>query len=169
MGLCCSARKLTFDFRLKGKSVSKAPVYFWVQINMFDFNTGLNLKNFFFFKERSKYRLGLRRWLSGKESAYQCRRLVFDQEDPLEEEMATPSVFLLENPMDRGAWQATVHGVTESDMTEHTHTRRYRSHFYHLCLSSEGERDGGDRGSPCSYPDDEVCYAVLNGGTQKAV
>ena len=33
----------------------------------------------------------------------------------------------LENPMDREAWQATVHGVTkESDMTEqpntHTHT-----------------------------------------------
>ena len=24
----------------------------------------------------------------------------------------------LENPMDRGAWKATVHGVIESDMTE---------------------------------------------------
>ena len=37
--------------------------------------------------------------------------------DPLEEGMATHSS-ILENPMDRGAWQATVHGVTESDMTE---------------------------------------------------
>ena len=26
----------------------------------------------------------------------------------------------LENPMDRGAWQATVHRVVESDMTEAT-------------------------------------------------
>ena len=31
------------------------------------------------------------------------------QEGPLEKEMATHSS--LENPMDRGAWQATVHGV----------------------------------------------------------
>ena len=28
----------------------------------------------------------------------------------------------LENSTDRGAWWATVHGVTEWDMTEHAHT-----------------------------------------------
>ena len=40
-------------------------------------------------------------------------------EDPLEKEMATHfSILGLENPMDRGAWRATVHGVAkESDMT----------------------------------------------------
>ena len=31
------------------------------------------------------------------------------QEDPLEKEMATHQYSCLENPMDRGAWQATVH------------------------------------------------------------
>ena len=36
-------------------------------------------------------------------------------EDPLEEEMAThSSISWLENPMDRGAWRATVHGVAKS-------------------------------------------------------
>ena len=36
-----------------------------------------------------------------------------NQEDPLEKEMAThSSIPCLENPMDRGAWQATVHGVS---------------------------------------------------------
>ena len=36
-------------------------------------------------------------------------------EDPLEEEMAIHSSFLyLENFMDRGAWQPTVHRVTKS-------------------------------------------------------
>ena len=33
-------------------------------------------------------------------------------EDPLEKEMATHSSILAWNPMDRGAWRATVYGVT---------------------------------------------------------
>ena len=40
------------------------------------------------------------------------------QEDPLETEMATHSIILawssMGNPMDKGAWQASVHGVTKS-------------------------------------------------------
>ena len=37
------------------------------------------------------------------------------REDPLEEEMATHSRYhCLENPMDRGAWRATVHEVAQA-------------------------------------------------------
>ena len=36
-------------------------------------------------------------------------------EDPLEKEMATySSIFAWRIPMDRGAWQATVHGVAKT-------------------------------------------------------
>ena len=36
-------------------------------------------------------------------------------EDPLEEQMTThPSILYLENPMDRGAHQATAHSVAKS-------------------------------------------------------
>ena len=41
--------------------------------------------------------------------------------DPLEKEMATHSISSLENLMDRGAWQATVHSVAQKvDITEAT-------------------------------------------------
>ena len=35
----------------------------------------------------------------------------------------------LENPVDEGAWWATIHGITESDTTElltHTHTKKLK-------------------------------------------
>ena len=52
------------------------------------------------------------------------------QENPLEEEMANPlQCSCLEDPMDRGAWQAVVLGVTKSwtalnngAHTQNTHT-----------------------------------------------
>ena len=51
-------------------------------------------------------------------------------EDPLEEDMATHSSILAWGiPMDRGAWRATVHGVTESDMAEHVHATPYTEKF----------------------------------------
>ena len=41
------------------------------------------------------------------------------QEDPLEKEMAThSSIFACEIPMDRGAWQATVHRVAKRSQTQ---------------------------------------------------
>ena len=46
------------------------------------------------------------------------------QEDPLEEEMTTQSVFLLENSMDRGAWWATFHGVTKCQTQLSTHNKK---------------------------------------------
>ena len=46
------------------------------------------------------------------------------QKDSLEEGLATHSSILLETPMDRGACQAIVHGLTKLDITkatEHEH------------------------------------------------
>ena len=36
----------------------------------------------------------------------------------------------LENSMDKGAWQATVHEVTESDTAEHAHTHHHHHHHH---------------------------------------
>ena len=56
----------------------------------------------------------------GKESAFNAVDLGW--EDPLEEGMATHSSILAWRiPKDRGAWQATVHGVTKSWTRETKH------------------------------------------------
>ena len=53
---------------------------------------------------------------SGKESACNAGNLgsIPGLKDPQEKEMSTYSYFCLENPMDRGPWWATVHGVAKS-------------------------------------------------------
>ena len=55
----------------------------------------------------------------GKEPACQCRRHEtrvgsLGRKDPLEEGMAVLQNFCLENPLHRGAWQAMVPRVTQS-------------------------------------------------------
>ena len=51
------------------------------------------------------------------------------REDPLDEGKGYPLQYSgVENSMDKGAWQATVYEVTESDMTE-----RLNTHICKLC------------------------------------
>ena len=63
----------------------------------------------------------LPRWLSGKESACQCRRYGFNpwiRKIPWSRKWKPTPVLFLKYPMDRGAWQATIHRVTkESGVT----------------------------------------------------
>ena len=46
----------------------------------------------------------------------ETRALSLGWEDPLEKGMATQQYSCLENPMDRGPWQATVHGTAKSQI-----------------------------------------------------
>ena len=74
---------------------------------------------------KAKHQPGFPGGLSGEESTCQRRRgetrvPSLSREDPLEEGVAAPPRPLprscLENPMDRGAWRAAVHGVAVSRM-----------------------------------------------------
>ena len=61
---------------------------------------------------------GFPQWLSGKESACpagDAGLIPGSGRSPGEENGNPPLYPCLENPMDRGAWQATVHGVMEGE------------------------------------------------------
>ena len=60
--------------------------------------------------------------------------LILAQKDPWSKKLQSTPVFCLENSMDRGAWQATVHGVTKSC----THTHRHLNIRDSLCSSYVG-------------------------------
>ena len=68
--------------------------------------------------------LGLTWWLSGKESACQCRRCrrcgfnTRVRKIPWRRKWQPTPIFLPGKSLQRGAWQATVHGVAESDMSD---------------------------------------------------
>ena len=71
-------------------------------------------------------------------------------EDALEEEMATYCGFLaLENPVDRGAWWATVHGVTKSQTQLSMYTLEIAEGFP---SNSDGKASACNAGDPSSIP-----------------
>ena len=66
----------------------------------------------------------------------------------------------LENPMDRGAWQAMVHGVAELETTEATS---------HTCSCLDNRTCGGDVGEVSSQQELISLTAVATGASQVAL
>ena len=76
----------------------------------------MHLENQFFFLSESIFHIGLAWWLSSKEFTCHCRRHRFDswgRRSPGEGNGNPLQNSCLGNSMDRGAWQATVHGITK--------------------------------------------------------
>ena len=81
---------------------------------------------------------GLPRWLSGKESACQCRRHRRHEFHPWVgmipwKRNGNPLQYsCLENPMDRGTWWATSHGVSKNQMLLNTEVHTHNTGFHAL-------------------------------------
>ena len=76
-------------------------------------------------------------WFSGKESACQCRSLIPGSGRSPGEGNGNPFQYsYLVNPMDRGVWWATIHGVTKNQTWLNTHTCTHRIAF-HLLYTCE--------------------------------
>ena len=61
--------------------------------------------------------MGLPLWLSGKQSACQCKRQGFDPwigKTPCRRKTQPPKYSCLGSLMDQGAWCGTVHGITKT-------------------------------------------------------
>ena len=59
------------------------------------------------------------------------------QEDPLEKGMGTHSSILAwKNPMDGGAWQSTVHGITKSRTRLNSFTFTFNKSGLNACFSN---------------------------------
>ena len=65
--------------------------------------------------------------LPGMQETQETQVQSLGQEDPLEKEMATLQYSCLKNPMDRGTWWATVHGVIKIHTTVIKSTTAYHS------------------------------------------
>ena len=90
-----------------------------------------------------KYTWWLPRRQSGEEPACQCRRRKRHRFNPWVEKRpwrrkCNPLQYSsLENPMDRGAWRATVMGSQKSQTRQNTHTHTHtHTHTRYLCLNN---------------------------------
>ena len=71
--------------------------------------------------------------LPAMQETQETRVLSLSEKDPLEEEMATHcSILAWRNPMDRGAWWATVHGVAKSQtgLSDLAHRETLENHMH---------------------------------------
>ena len=63
--------------------------------------------------------------------------------------------------MDRGAWQATVHGVAKSQMSMHAHTHSHR-HTHNSLQKSEGQLHNALLEAPEKPEAAQIATALLN-------